>query len=173
MMDARKSLASLILLPDRLLAVDATLKEIIETLEPGVHQFWPLRITLPKGQDFSGPYYGMVIRCFIDSFVPEQSDVRQSEDVFFAKGPTKKDYGNLTVSKSAVAGAHLWHERRLVTPDVFFSDEFAGGDYPAGLTHSQAPSAEGDLTMSSQGIQGRTSIPPTKMGLPHAQHVFP
>jgi hypothetical protein len=123
MMEARKSLGSLILLNGRLLAVDATLKEIIETLEPGVHQFWPLRITLPKGEEYPGPYYGMVIRRFIDSFVPEQSDARQSEDVFFAKGPTKKDYGNLAVSKSAIAGAHLWRERRLLTPDVFFSDE--------------------------------------------------
>jgi hypothetical protein len=123
MREARKSLGSLILLRDRLLAVDATLKEIIENLEPGVHQFWPLRITLPKGQEYPGSYYGMVIRRFIDSFVPEQSDVRQTEDVFFAKGPTKKDYGNLAVSKNVVAGAHLWHERRLRTPDVLFSDE--------------------------------------------------
>jgi hypothetical protein len=103
MMEARKSLGSLILLTGRLLAVDATLQETIETLEPGVHQFWPLRIKLPKGNDFPGAYYGMVIRRFIDSFVPEQSDARQSEDVFFAKGPTKKDYGNLAFSKSAVS----------------------------------------------------------------------
>jgi len=38
-----------------------------------VHQFWPLRITQSTGQ-----YYGMVIRRFLDSFVPEQSDARHA-----------------------------------------------------------------------------------------------
>jgi hypothetical protein len=127
MMEARKSLGSLILLYARLLAVDAALKEIIETLEPGVHQFWPLRITLPNGKEFPGPYYGMVIRRFIDSFVPEQSITANppspGSESFFTKGPTKKDYGNLTVSKRVVGGAHLWRERRLLMPSVFFSDE--------------------------------------------------
>jgi hypothetical protein len=129
MMDARKSLGSLILLNDRLLAVEATLNETIETLEPGVHQFWPLRITLPKGQEFPRQYYGMIIRRFIDSFVPEQSDARQARgvgtalDLFHANGSTKKHYGDLTVRKSVSAGAHLWRERRLHSPDVFLSDE--------------------------------------------------
>ena len=130
MREARKSLGSLILLNDGLHAVDATLKEIIEALEPGVHQFWPIRMTLPKGQEYPGPYYGMVIRRFIDSFVPEQSDVRQATgvgtevfDIFYAKGPTKKDYGNLTVLKRVIAGVHLWRERRLRMPNVFLSDE--------------------------------------------------
>jgi hypothetical protein len=130
LMERPKSLGSLIKLNDRLLAVDATLQEIIETLEPGVHQFWPLRITLRKGQEYPVAYYGMVIRRFIDSFVLEQSDVRQAEggsgelfDFFYAKMPTKKAYGNLTVLKSVAAGAHLWRERRLHIPEVFFSDD--------------------------------------------------
>ena len=124
LMERAKSLASLIKLNDRLLAVDATLQAIIETLEPGVHQFWPLRITLRNGNEYPVAYYGMIIRRFIDSFAPKQSDVRQvGGSTFLANGPTKKDYGNLTVLKSAVAGAHLWHERRLLTPDVFLSDD--------------------------------------------------
>lgn len=126
MRDARKSLASLILLTGSLLAVDAALKETIETLEPGVHQFWPIRITLPKGQEFPGSYYGMVIAPFIDSFVPEQSNANQTSkesESFFANGPTKKDYGNLTISKRVVGGTHLWRERRLRIPSVFLSDD--------------------------------------------------
>src|SRR5262249_19526423 len=113
MMEARKSLASIIKTENRLLAVDATLQEIIETLEPGVHQFWPIRITLPKGQEYPGPYYGIVIRRFIDSFVSEQSNFNQTSkgsESFYTNGPTKKDYGSLTVLKRVVAGAHLWRE---------------------------------------------------------------
>jgi len=126
MAEARESLGSLIKTENRLLAVDAQLKEIIETLEPGVHQFWPIRIIQPKGEEFPGPYYGMVIRRFLDSFVPEQSNFNQTSkgsDSFFTNGPTKKDYGNLTVLKSVSAGAHLWRERRLRMPNVFLSDE--------------------------------------------------
>jgi hypothetical protein len=126
MWEARKSLGSLILLPNRLLAVDATLKEIIESLEPGVHQFWPLRITQPKGNEFPGPFYGMVIRRFIDSFVPEQSvfqQVSEGANSFFVKFPNKKGVGDLTVLKGASAGAHLWRERRLLQPNIFLSDE--------------------------------------------------
>ena len=35
----------------------------------------------------------------------------------------KKGIGDLTVLKRAVAGAHLWRERRLLEPNVFLSDE--------------------------------------------------
>lgn len=126
MTEARKSLGSIIVLIDRLLAVDTPLKELIERLEPGVHQFWPLRMTMPKGKDYPVRYFGLVIRRFIDSFVPEQSAARQvseGSDIYFANGATKKDYGDLTVSNRVVAGAHLWRERRLLMPGIFFSDE--------------------------------------------------
>jgi len=124
--ETRKSLGSLLLLTDRLRAVDATLMQIIERLEPGVHQFWPLRISLPKGGEYPVRYHGLIIRRFIDSFVPEQGGVHQVSKgsvAYFANGPTKKDYGNLTVLQSAVSGFHLWRERRLLTPEVFFSDD--------------------------------------------------
>jgi len=80
LMERPKSLGSLILLNDRLLAVDATLQEINERLEPCVQQLWPLRITLRNGNEYPVPYYCMIIRRFIDSFAPEQSDVRQEGD---------------------------------------------------------------------------------------------
>src|SRR5262249_29798530 len=93
MMETPKSLGSLVKTENRLLAVDATLKEIIETLEPGAHQFWPIRMTSRKGNEYPGAYYGLIIRRFIDSFVPEQSDARQATgvgtvlDFFYAKSP--------------------------------------------------------------------------------------
>ena len=125
MEEARKSLGSLLLLTNRLLAVDASLKQAIERLEPGVHQFWPLRITLPKGAEYPVAYSGMVIRRFIDGFVPEQSAGYQGSgtDFFSTIQPTKKAYGDLAVSKSVVAGSHLWRERRLHRPNILFSDD--------------------------------------------------
>ncbi|SDE89255.1 hypothetical protein SAMN05216337_103849 [Bradyrhizobium brasilense] len=126
MEESRKSLGSLLHLTNGVRAVDATLHAIIEKLEPGVHQFWPLRITTPKGKDYPVPYYGIIVRRYIDSFVPEQSAVHQVSEgstAYFANNPTKKGYGSLTVLKRVSVGAHLWHERRLLNPSLFFSDE--------------------------------------------------
>nr|AWM02729.1 hypothetical protein CIT40_23675 [Bradyrhizobium amphicarpaeae] len=121
-----KSLGSLLLLTNRLLAVDAKMHELIESLEPGVHQFWPMRISQKKGEDYPVRYFGMIIRRFIDSFVPTQSVGYEGTDEanFFATiNSTKKGYGDLAVSKDVVAGRHLWRERRLKRPNILFSDE--------------------------------------------------
>lgn len=127
LMEKPKSLGSIINTVDRLLAVDTALHEIIERLEPGVHQFWPLRITTRTGAEYPVAFYGLVIGRYLDSFVPEQSTgLRESEGrpkTYSAIHPTKKAYSELTVSKSAVAGTHLWRELRLLSPALFFSDE--------------------------------------------------
>ena len=124
--ETRKSIGSLILLPNRLLAVDATLKEIIEGLEPGVHQFWPMKISMPKGKEYPVAYFGMIICRFIDSFIPDQSTgylAHEGADTYGANSPLKKDYSGLTVSRQVTAGAHLWRERRLLSPNIFLSNE--------------------------------------------------
>ncbi|KYG24326.1 hypothetical protein SE92_32100 [Bradyrhizobium sp. AT1] len=124
--ESGKSLGALLLLTNRLLAVDAKMHELIESLEPGVHQFWPLRITQKKGEEYPVPYFGMIVRHFIDSFVPGESvgyEGSQELNFFSIIHSTKKAYGDLAVSKSMVAGNHLWRERRLKRPNILFSDE--------------------------------------------------
>ncbi|TCP35415.1 imm11 family protein [Rhodovulum marinum] len=131
-----KTLGSLILLTNRLLAVDAALKDIIETFEPGVHLFWPLRITQANGDDYPEAFYGMVIRQFRDSFVPDAS----AEGAWTGDGwtyrvsiPNKKNYTGLALSGDAIGGAHLWRDRALTDPDFFFSDDVQQAIAGAGL----------------------------------------
>lgn len=69
-----KLLGSLIKLNGRIMAVDDTLKAIIERLEPDVHQFFPLEIKLRKGKVYPKPYYIIVIGTYFDSFSPEKSE---------------------------------------------------------------------------------------------------
>lgn len=124
--ETRKTLGSLIVLVDGLFAVDEALKNIVETVEPEAHEFWPIHISMPRGRDYPGSYYGMVIGRFIDSFVLDESAVHQvmeGTDFYYGNSPTKKGYSNLTLSKSVFSGNHLWRERRLRMPDVFISDE--------------------------------------------------
>lgn len=127
-----KSLASLLLTENRLLAVDGRLKAVIEALEPGVHRFWPIRITMPRGKEYPEPYFVMVIRQYIDSFRLDatERDVWKktygNDNQFRVRFPTKKYVTGLAFSAEAIGGAHLWREQRLIDPRVFISDELQG-----------------------------------------------
>lgn len=123
--ETHKSLGALIVFDERHLAVNETLKEIIESFEPGIHQFWPLRITMPKGREYPVPYYGLRIGSFLDSFVPERSEGyrKPSEFELYYADRTKKGYTALCLSEKVFSGNHLWRECRLSTPNIFFSDE--------------------------------------------------
>ncbi len=122
------NIASLTLLG--LLAVDEELKDIIETLEPGVHQFWPITITMPKGVVYPKQYYGLRIGGFIGTFSPEQSDpgsfrIALVNEIMFYNPlrPSKECIADLAFDTKAVGSSHLWREREhLQSPDYFFSD---------------------------------------------------
>lgn len=111
------SLGSLLTLTNGFLAVDATLKEIIEGVEPGVHQFWPLKIVMTKDQPYPVPYYIMVIGRFLESFSADQSDpksfIRLGEGICTISVDTKDYYSGVALKRSVFTGAHLWRERKL------------------------------------------------------------
>lgn len=120
-----KSLSSLITVHS-LLAVDEELKSIIEKLEPGVHQFWPIKILMPRGKVYPKQYYGMIIGNFRDSFVPEESEyVRYTKEVdsYWGCFGTKADHAKLTFSLEKIGGAHLFREKRVSSPRILISDE--------------------------------------------------
>jgi hypothetical protein len=139
--EAKKSyrnLGSLIETTDRLLAVDELLKNIIEQLDPGVHHFWRMTITMPKGAVYPKPYYGMIIGRFINSFSPENSDstcFRKEEnyDTYFVRTSLLKYHAGLAFSAASIGAAHLWRERRLRNPNVCLSDRLQSEIKQAGL----------------------------------------
>ncbi len=125
------NLASLISLRG-FLAVDQQLKEIIERLEPGVHQFFPIQITMPRERAYPKPYYLLVIGQFLEGFRPEQS----APDVHGLRCWRRMDWSDnvfgidfdstccpqLAFSRSAIGGAHLWRERRALMNNILISD---------------------------------------------------
>jgi hypothetical protein len=121
------SLGSLMILNDRLWAVDQELKDIIERLEPGLHQFFPLQISMPKKVVYPKQYYVMVIRQFLDSFSPEKSVEgvweKRANGYYSVFTSSKKYVSGLAFSKNSIGNAHLWKERHLYTPEILFSDE--------------------------------------------------
>ena len=135
-----KTLGSLISLLDQKLAVDEALKEIIERLEPGVHQFWPMKITMPKGKAFPAPYFGMVIHNHLEAFCPSESDAEslvhrktKYSDHYHAKDRKKASMAGIAISREAAGAAHLWREENLMSPDIFLSDALQAEIEKAGL----------------------------------------
>ena len=121
--DAQKtyaSLGSLIKFNDRILAADEMLKAMIERLEPGVHQFFPIEIVTPKGKVFSRNYHTLVIGQYFDSYSPEHSD------------ESRKNMTGYAFSKLSFGKAHLWRDRHFPLLSCF-SDELMAKIADAGL----------------------------------------
>ncbi|WP_423992736.1 imm11 family protein [Halocynthiibacter sp.] len=134
-----KELASLIMMKNQLIAVDETLRDIIEDLEPGVHQFWPMKITMPKDQTYPVPYYGMVIHTHLASFRLEGSDPASARpDAYAGEGvdvisTSRSALAGLAMSREAADGKHIWREKHILRPWLFMSDELVARIKDAGL----------------------------------------
>jgi hypothetical protein len=115
-----------------LLVVDQALKDVIERLDPGVHQFRPVRLTGELGDEIPRPFYTLLIGQFLESFSPEKSVPGSFKSEFSTFNNhqryrstivTERSKG-LAFSRAAFGGRHLWREKYLTTPRVICSDEF-------------------------------------------------
>jgi hypothetical protein len=98
-------------------AADEAFKTIVERLEPGLHQFYPIQIIMPKGKVYPKQYHMMVIGQYFDCFSREQSDKGSVRDriggYYSAWHDTKQFVAGLAFSQSIFSKAHMWSERRL------------------------------------------------------------
>lgn len=132
------SLASFLQLRSSIVAVDVELKAIIERLEPGVHQFFPLQITMPRGRPYPKTYYTLVIGQFLESFLPEQSSPRCIRNIwppsdFYSIDVERDCCPNLAFSRTAAGHAHLWRERKTLMKNILISDALQAEIAAAGL----------------------------------------
>jgi hypothetical protein len=122
-------LSSIISLNNRMWAVDEAVKTMVERLEPGLHQFYPLEIRMPRGKTYSVPYHVLVTGKWLESFSPERSvpDAFKTYEGagvkwFHIRGD-KKSVTGLALRQSVFTDAHLWRERGLNEWLIFISDE--------------------------------------------------
>jgi hypothetical protein len=116
--------------------IDETLKVLIERLEPGVHQFRPITITMPRGAVYPVQYYTIMFGNWIDSFLPTISDTdcyREGTQNYFVNTRTKYDMAGLALSPEKFGKAHFWREKKLLTPDICISDTLYDHIVRAGL----------------------------------------
>ena len=135
-----KELCSLIFLENRLAAVDIRLKEIIEELEPGVHQFWPIDLIQPRDKPYPVPYFGMVVHSHLNCFRLKECDPGHAEDesvgdyiLYSISGKSRADLKGVAMSRAAIGSHHLWRERYLHSPWFLLSDTLAARIHDAGL----------------------------------------
>lgn len=131
-----KKLGALIKSVNTLLLVEKRFKDILERLEPGVHQFSPVKLTLPNDEVYPAEYFTIVIGTFLTSFDPRQSD----EASFTRLGSYRSKHfdaetsSKLAFRKSVLDRHHLWRERELKTPHLFLSDTLRSEVIKSGLT---------------------------------------
>lgn len=113
------------------LVVDHALKGVIDDLEPDVHRFRPVKLTTWYAEEFPGEFFTLLIGQFIDSFSAQESDPEAFQSEFstlnnrnsYTSMGGKERCARLAFSRTAFGGAHLWRERCLRTPNVFFSND--------------------------------------------------
>lgn len=98
---------------NRVLVVDEAMKNLIEGLEPSVHQFRPITFLQPNAEPFPGSYFAMIIGQFRESFIPEP----ETEGALWSRSSYLDPVKGRTFTR-----AHLWRERKLIGPDFFSSD---------------------------------------------------
>jgi hypothetical protein len=120
-----KKLGDLIMLNSRILAVSEGLKAIIEDLEPGIHQFFPIDIVQPRSI-YPTPFYTIVIGNYRNSFrdveavMPELPDGERYTFTEVDKAAASKMY----FDRSVFGSAHIWRERAFNEFIINFSDKF-------------------------------------------------
>ena len=135
-------LGSLIMLNGRIIAVDEAMKSLIEQFEPGIHQFFPIEIMMPKEVGFPRTFFTLCIGNYFDSFVESASDSKAFDELPNSNGRLSindsrqrisQSIKGLALAKDVHSGAHLWRERRFGEWLTCFSDDFHGAIQDAGL----------------------------------------
>lgn len=112
---ARKKWHDSFLVTGALSVVREPVKDIIERLDPGIHQFFPLTIETKRGKRVEGPWFAMNVTARQDSVVMEHSSVsvsKPSPDThcsFYHDGEDR-----VTVDPDRQSGLHLWREQRFI-----------------------------------------------------------
>lgn len=137
-----RKLGALIHSVNQLLLVNKQFKDIVEKLEPGVHQFRPIKLTFTEDEVYPVEYFTMVIGQYLSAFDPEQSprDIWRGGGQYSALVFNKANAAMGAMKKSVMSGHHLWRDRLARHPNIFLSDTLQSEVSKAGLslpTHFQ------------------------------------
>lgn len=116
-------------------AVSEAFRDVIEALEPGVHQFIPFDLIRADGSKTEKQFFVWRIRTTLEAINPETGGVKKSIDVEFydfVKIPERGQSENFSVHKDLVAGHAAWRDIRYPSY-AFLSDAAAQALRDAGI----------------------------------------
>jgi hypothetical protein len=109
--------------------VSARLKDIIEGVEPAVHQFFPVDFVSKKGSSIEKRYILVVARQ-IDGASPEHSSMLRSRNFWYNIG---QEPGELVFDRRLIGEAHMWRDPSIIGTPVLVSQRMAEAIHGAGL----------------------------------------
>lgn len=108
------------------------IKAVVEALEPGVHDFYPLELLLPDGTPWPEPYWLWRVSRAVAGVIVELSPQNKWGEFsgdFAAENPDAPPPLSITAPRpndvldaDAVAGLHAWTEKYDPYEQVYFSD---------------------------------------------------
>jgi uncharacterized protein DUF1629 len=121
---AHKTLPDFFLLSGKY-AISDRMKDVLEKLEPGVHQYIPVILQKKSGEPFEGEFFVLHPCSAVDAIVPEQSDVSFHTTPAGRKTlRLKKVRPKLTVQKDKIKDRHFWTGDESFSRIFFSSDAF-------------------------------------------------
>jgi hypothetical protein len=107
--------------------VSQRFKDLVESLEPGGHNFLPTELIFSKGAPAREPYYFLQHGRDLDSIALDRSDHTEI-DRYDGSKAFLLNFKNhsLVLDKSKTKGFHLWKEKKASYRDFFLSDELFG-----------------------------------------------
>lgn len=133
MISSHKTIADFVPIHGRM-TVAPEVRDLIEELEPGVHQFIPVEIVRGRGKKpiyridgriLDHPYYLFNVQIQVDPVWIERSEVQvhsfpgRPDYVYMKRLPTR---GKIVLHRDMVAGHHAWSGRYQLRGNLFFSD---------------------------------------------------
>jgi hypothetical protein len=105
-------------------AVSERFKEIVESYEPGVHQFFPVELFDKAGDRVPTNYYIFNCTVCVDAVLVEHSEVRWSQRRVEPYDPFPRidHWDKEVLSAQAIAGHHVWCGGLLETDGIYVSD---------------------------------------------------
>ncbi len=94
--------------------VNQTLRDLIEALEPNVHQFIPIALFDKKKNGIEGNFKFLIIAQQLNSIIRAKSSVMMDTGLIIGK--------KITMISQQIQGKHLWRERNTIS-QFFISDE--------------------------------------------------
>lgn len=124
-----KKFGSMFMIQNSLFVVQEPLHELIERLDPGRQQFWPITLHHEKSGLIEGPFFGMNVVPAIDTLIVGKSAMHRPGNKPTYKYRLDEDHKkpsgkrmNAVMDRASRDGCHLWHEAS-VAHNLFISDD--------------------------------------------------